>query len=184
MVVGNDDVHTESAGLLHFCYPLYAAVRCDYERNAVLFGLFDSGNAHIVAVALAMRHEHVHIRAETSQDTSPQGRRGHAVAIVIAMHQNLFFLVQCGFQAFAGGADVGQQHRVVHSVEVGIKERIGEGGRVHTALHEQQGHNRMHSEFHDERGFGLRVAGNRAPAFVSGGRGMSGIMSAFCCCIC
>ena len=137
VVIRDNHVYAGFPRVFHFFHALNAAVRRDDEFYAVVFGLLDKLLAHVVAVAPAMRHEHVHIRAQTAQHPRPQRGRSHAIPVIIAMHPDFLIVGKRLLQAFAGLFRVREQKRIVQAVERGIEKAIGSFGRVQSPLHEQ-----------------------------------------------
>src|SRR5262249_9179518 len=85
MMIRDDDVDAALSGVLHFIHTLDAAIGRDNEADARLFGLLDDGHAHVVAIALAVRHKRLDIGAHAAQKAGPERGRCDAVAVVVAM---------------------------------------------------------------------------------------------------
>ena len=92
MVVGNNNIYTAFFRQGYFFYRRNAVVNRNNKRNALRFQFIYGGGVKTVPFAKTRWQIGNNVRAKILKKFIKQSRSGYAVAVVIAVNTNLFFV--------------------------------------------------------------------------------------------
>ena len=128
MMVGDDQVDAQPPGGFGRGEGADAHVHADDELDAGGGGALDDVVAHVVAVADAVRNMKVSRAAAQLNRGFEDDDRGGAVDVVVAIDQDLFFVLDRGFDPVDGGLHAGHQIGRMQMRERGRQETLGSFG--------------------------------------------------------
>jgi hypothetical protein len=111
VVIGYDDIDSGFARRIDRLHGRHAAIRRENETCTHLFSPHQASRPQVIAVPQPVRHETVHSRSKFSKTANQQGRRGHAIHIVIAVYEDSLFRLDRSLDAVDGDRQVRQQLR-------------------------------------------------------------------------
>ena len=94
VVVSNDQIHTQLRSQVGLSGRADAAIYCDDQVHAALSQFVQGFVVQPIAFVKAIGDMPIHVRAQGRQHLHQQGGGGHAVHIVVAIHDYLFLLIQ------------------------------------------------------------------------------------------
>ncbi len=147
VVIRDDEVDTELDGAPGCLGSANAAVDRHDHPGALGVQPIDGGRLQAVAVAQSLGNEMRDIGAEQFQRPAQDDRRGHAVDVVVAMHDDAFAAGGRRQQTVDGGRQVGHQPRIEKVRQRRAEEAVGQFRVVMPTDGQQARHDRRQAQF-------------------------------------
>ena len=148
MVIADDEVDAERAGVGYLLDGLGARVYGDDELDACLSGLSDPGRGDAVALIIAVGDMVAQLVGGTvSTEIAVEQRHGRgAVDIVVAVDEDLVPTLQGEAEACHGGLHVLHEEGIVQLLETRMEEALGLLHRANAALDQEAPHRGIEPE--------------------------------------
>ena len=137
VVVADDEVDAQFAGVCDFLYRLDAAVQYDDEFHPRFVGIVHTLARDAVAFLVAVRDVEVDVGVELPQKLEYQCHGGTAVHIIVSVDENAFLASHSVVEPFNGGLHVVHEEGVVQVGELGAEKTL-HPGLVRDAAVQQQ----------------------------------------------
>ncbi len=147
VMVRDDDVDAEGAGMLDDGTGADSGIDTDDEGDAAGLGFGDDFGAHAVAFAEAVGHVEFALAAGDLDGFGEEDDRHGAVDVVVAVEEDLFPILDGEGEAGDGAGEAEQLGAGVELAEVGMEEGLGGGGVSVAAPDEYLGDGRAQSQF-------------------------------------